>query len=484
MTMQNFPPSFLWGAATAAAQIEGAGHLDGKTDSVWDAFARIPGAIAGGDDLEVAVDHYHRYREDVAILKQLGLDAYRFSASWSRVRPDGGAVNPAGVAFYDRLVDELLGSGIDPWLTLYHWDLPQALEERGGWANRETSERFVEYVQTMHDALGDRVKNWSTFNEPFCSSLLGYASGVHAPGRQEPRAAVAAIHHQHVAHGLAVQALRRAGVTNLGITLNLSNAIPLDPSDPVDLEAARRFDVLQNRVFLDPIFAGGYAADTLEDLAPFGLHEVIKDGDLESISAPLDFLGVNHYHDDQVSGYALEGADGHGGGTDRPAASPWVGVERISFPHRELAHTGMGWEINPDGLRHLLVRLGREYPGLPPMYVTENGAAFPDEVSEDGHVHDAERTAYIVDHLDAVSRAIGEGADVRGYFVWSLLDNFEWSYGYEQRFGIVRASADGPRILKDSALAYARIAAQAIAGRERLASLAGAAEHGSGVRAG
>lgn len=463
--MQNFPPSFLWGAATAAAQIEGAGHLDGKTDSVWDAFARVPGAVAGGDNLERAVDHYHRYPEDVAILKELGLDAYRFSTSWSRVRPGGGAVNPAGVAFYDRLVDELLGAGIDPWLTLYHWDLPQALEERGGWANRETSERFVEYVQSIHDALGDRVKNWSTFNEPFCSSLLGYASGVHAPGRQEPRAAVAAIHHQHVAHGLAVQALRSAGVTNLGITLNLSNAIPLDPTDPVDLEAARRFDVLQNRVFLDPIFKGASADDTLEDLAPFGLTELIQDGDLASISAPLDFLGVNHYHDDQVSGYALEGADGRGGGTDREAASPWVGVEQISFPHRDLELTGMGWEINPDGLRQLLVRLGREYPGLPPLYVTENGAAFPDEVSADGHVHDVERTAYITDHLRAVSEAIAEGADVRGYFVWSLLDNFEWSYGYEQRFGIVRADADGPRILKDSALAYARIAQAAIAGR-------------------
>lgn len=461
--MLSLPPTFLWGAATAAAQIEGASHLDGKTDSVWDAFARVPGAVANGDTLEDAVDHYHRYKEDVAIMRSMNLDAYRFSTSWARVRPDGAAENPLGLDFYDRLVDELLAAGIDPWLTLYHWDLPQALEERGGWSNRDTAHRFVEYALSVHGRLGDRVKNWSTFNEPFCSSLLGYASGVHAPGRQEPRAAVAAIHHQHVAHGLAVAALRAEGVSNLGITLNLSNAIPLDPADPVDLEAARRFDVLQNRVFLDPLFAGGYAQDTLEDLAPFGLTELIEEGDLESIGAPLDFLGVNHYHDDQVSGHPHEGLDGHGGGTDRPAASPWVGSEHLAFPHRDLPHTGMGWEINPDGLRHLLVRLGREYPGLPPLYITENGAAFPDEVSADGRVHDAERTAYVEDHLAAVAAAVEEGADVRGYFVWSLLDNFEWSYGYEQRFGVVRASAQGPRILKDSALRYAELAAQGAA---------------------
>ena len=280
MTVNSFPSTFLWGAATAAAQVEGAAHTDGKTDSIWDAFARVPGAVAGGDTPARGVGHYERYREDVAIIKDLGLDAYRFSTSWSRVCPDGGAPNAAGLDFYDRLVDELLDAKVLPWLTLYHWDLPQALEERGGWANRETAHRFVDYAEAVHSRLGDRVSHWTTFNEPFCSSLLGYASGVHAPGRQEPHAAVAAIHHQHLAHGLAVATLRDLGVPTLGITLNLSNGIPQDPSDPVDLEAARRFDVLQNRVFLDPLFRGGYAQDTLEDLAPFGLGEVIKPGDL------------------------------------------------------------------------------------------------------------------------------------------------------------------------------------------------------------
>ncbi|WP_437583945.1 GH1 family beta-glucosidase [Paramicrobacterium sp. CJ85] len=455
----SFPPSFIWGSATAAAQVEGAGHEDGKRDSIWDAFARVPGAVARGDDLETAVDHYHRYQGDVAIMSRLGLDSYRFSTSWARVLPDDGPVNQKGLDFYSRLVDELLEHGILPWLTLYHWDLPQAVEETGGWANRATAERFVRYAEVMYEALGDRVTHWTTFNEPFCSSLLGYASGVHAPGRQEPDAAIAAIHHQHLAHGLAVRRLRELGAENIGITLNLSNAIPRDPEDPVDVEAARRFDVLQNRVFLEPIVTGAYAEDTLEDLTPFGLRERIEPGDMEIIGTPIDFLGVNHYHDDQISGHPDDGADGHGGGTDRPVASPWVGSEYLSFPSRGLPRTAMDWEVNPSGLRMLLTRLGREYPTLPPLYVTENGAAYDDVVSPDGAVHDPERTAYIRDHIQAVSDAIADGADVRGYFVWSLLDNFEWSWGYGKRFGIVRVDYDTlERTIKDSGLEYATIA--------------------------
>ncbi|MFJ2660695.1 GH1 family beta-glucosidase [Arthrobacter koreensis] len=458
----GFPPNFLWGSATAAAQVEGAAREDGKQDSIWDAFAAVPGNVLNQDTPATAVDHYHRMPQDVALMKELGLDSYRFSTSWARVRPGGGAVNPKGLDFYSRLVDELLEAGILPWLTLYHWDLPQGLEDKGGWTNRDTACRYVEYAQDVYAALGDRVKHWTTFNEPFCSSLLGYGSGVHAPGRQEPRAAIAAVHHQHLAHGMAVTELRNLGAEQVGITLNLSNSIPRDPGDPVDLEAARLFDSLQNRIFLDPILRGAYPEDSLRDLEPYGLHELILPGDMELIGAPIDFLGVNHYHDDQISGHPdMSGEDGHGGGTDTPKASPWIGAEHITFPTRGLPRTAMNWEVNPDGLRKLLVRLGQEYPNLPPLYVTENGAAYDDAVSSEGTVPDAERTKYILDHIQAVSGAVAEGADVRGYFVWSLLDNFEWSWGYEKRFGIIHVDYQTQeRIIKDSGLAYSRLIAQ------------------------
>lgn len=457
----TWPPGFIWGSATAAAQIEGAGHEGGKEDSIWDEFARLQGAIAGGDNLETAVDHYHRMPADVKLMASLGLDSYRFSTSWARVRPGDRAANAEGLDFYSRLVDELLGVGILPWLTLYHWDLPQALEDKGGWANRDTAYRFVDYANDVYAALGDRVTHWTTFNEPFCSSLLGYASGVHAPGRKDARAAVAAVHHQHLAHGLAVNALRSAGAEQVGITLNLTNAVPHNAADPVDVEAARRLDSLANRIFLDPILRGAYPEDTLHDLEPFGLAEVIHSDDLEIISAPLDFLGVNHYHDDGVSGHADAGADGppadsHSGGSTRPVGSPWVGSEYITFPSRGLPRTAMDWEVNPDGLRLLLVRLGQEYDRLPPLYVTENGAAYDDVVDADGAVHDAERTDYVAQHIDAVAEAVTAGADVRGYFVWSLLDNFEWSYGYEKRFGIVRVDySTQERTVKDSGRMFA-----------------------------
>ncbi|SDR86952.1 GH1 family beta-glucosidase [Microterricola viridarii] len=472
MTTQ-FPPTFIWGSATAAAQIEGAGHEDGKLDSIWDAFARVPGAVANGDTPEVAVDHYHRYPGDVAIMKQIGLDSYRFSTSWARVVPDGHTVNQKGLDFYSRLVDELQDAGILPWLTLYHWDLPQALEEKGGWANRDTAHRFADYAEAVHGALGDRVSNWTTFNEPFCSAILGYGAGVHAPGRRDPRATVAAIHHQHLAHGLAVNRLRAlsAEPLQIGITLNLSNAIPLDAADPVDLEAARRFDLLQNRVFLEPVVTGAYPADAYTDLEQFGIRDVIQDGDLEIIGTPIDFLGVNHYHDDQVSGHPDDtGTDGHSGATDRQISSPWIGSEYITFPSRGLPRTAMDWEVNPAGLTKLLVRLGAEYPQLPPLYVTENGAAYEDVVEADGSVNDVQRTRFIADHIDAIGAAIEQGADVRGYFVWSLLDNFEWSWGYDKRFGIVRVDYDTQvRTIKNSGHAYAeRIA------REKARSGAGA----------
>ena len=457
----EFPPGFLWGSATAAAQIEGAAHEDGKEDSVWDAFARLPGAIAGFDTPEIAVDHYHRMPADVALMKQLGLQSYRFSTSWGRIKPGDRAANAAGLDFYSRLVDELLGAGILPWLTLYHWDLPQALEENGGWANRDTAYRFRDYASLVHDELGDRVTHWTTFNEPLCSSLIGYAAGEHAPGRREPAAALAALHHQHLAHGLATRTLRDFGAQNIGITLNLTNAVPNNPSDPVDLEAARRVDAIWNRAFLEPLLLGSYPADFLEDVAGYGLAERIEPGDLETIAAPIDFLGVNHYHDDNVSGHPLPAGTPPGlQPTDRPKSSPFVGSEYITFPPRDLPRTSMGWEVHPEGLRTLLVRLGKEYANLPPLYVTENGASYDDEVAEDGAVHDAERTAYLCAHLQSISDAVADGADVRGYFVWSFTDNFEWAWGYEKRFGIVHVDYDTQlRTVKDSGLEYAGIIA-------------------------
>jgi beta-glucosidase len=451
------PPGFLWGSATAAAQVEGAAHEDGKEDSIWDVFARVPDAVAHGDTPEVASDHYHRMPEDVALMKKLGLGAYRFSTSWARIKPGGRAINQKGLDFYSRLVDELLEAGIMPWLTLYHWDLPQALQEKGGWANRDTAREFRDFAVAVHKALGDRVTHWTTFNEPLCSSLIAYASGEHAPGLRDPRAALAAVHHQHLAHGLAVEALRDSGAQMLGITLNLTNAVPNSPDDPADIEAARRVDALVNRMYLEPILLSRYPADLLVDVREYGLAELIREGDLEIIGAPIDFLGVNYYHDDNVSGHPLPaGARANLTPTDRAKSSPLVGSEYVTFPRRDLPRTAMDWEVNPDGLRKLLVRLGREYPNLPPLYVTENGGAYAgDAVGKDGRVRDPERTAYILGHLQAVADAVTEGADVRGYFLWSLLDNFEWAWGYQKRFGIVHVDyATQLRTVKDSGHAY------------------------------
>jgi len=471
----RWPDGFLWGSATAAAQIEGAAHEDGKEDSIWDAFARIPNAVAQGDTPEVAVDHYHRMPADVALMKQLGLQSYRFSTSWARIVPGDRAVNPAGLDFYSRLVDELLDAGVLPWLTLYHWDLPQALEDAGGWANRDTAYRFRDYSAVVFDALSDRVTHWTTFNEPLCSSLISYAAGEHAPGRREPRAALAALHHQHLAHGLAVQSMRESArgdstpasesELKFGITLNLTNAVPNDPSDPADLEAARRIDGLWNRMFLEPLVLGSYPSDVLDDLREYDFESLVHEGDLATIAQPIDFLGVNHYHDDNVSGHPLPADTPPGlAPTDRPKSSPFVGSEYVTFPSRHLPVTAMGWEVNPQGLRTLLVRLGREYPTLPPLYITENGASYDDEVDDDGLVRDSDRESYIVAHIDAVREAITDGADVRGYFVWSFLDNFEWAWGYEKRFGIVRVDyRTQQRIVKESGHTFARLIATATA---------------------
>ena len=459
---RTFPADFIWGAATAAAQVEGAAHEGGKQDSIWDAFARLPLAVAGGDTPELAADHYHRMPQDVALMQQLGLKSYRFSTSWARVRPGDGFTNHEGLGFYDRLVDELLEADILPWLTLYHWDLPQAVQERGGWAARETADRFVRYAEDVHAVLGDRVSHWTTFNEPLCSSLIGYVGGEHAPGLNDPRAGLAAIHHQHLAHGLAVRRLRELGADlNIGITLNLTNAVPFDPSDPADVDAARRIDGLWNRMFLEPILLGSYPADVIDDIAGHGFEAVVRDGDLATIAQPIDFLGVNHYHDDCFSAHAVPASDEPEPVPTAKVNRSWfVGSEHVTSPSRGLPRTAMGWEVNPDGLRQLLLRLSATYPTLPPLFITENGAAY-DDVLVDGRVDDIDRWAYIDAHLAAVADAMDEGVDVRGYFVWSLLDNFEWAWGYAKRFGIVYVDyATQERIPKLSALRLAETIGQ------------------------
>jgi beta-glucosidase len=463
-----FPTDFLWGAATAAYQIEGAVAEDGRTPSIWDTFSRVPGAVLGGDTGDIACDHYHRMPEDVALMRSLNLNAYRFSTAWPRVRPDGGAVNQAGIDFYSRLVDELLGSGITPWVTLYHWDLPQALEDAGGWTNRDTAYRFADYALSLYDALGDRVPYWTTMNEPWCSAFLGYTGGQHAPGRQEGVAGVVAAHHLMLGHGLVVDELRRRETTaRLGITLNLTVADPFDPAEPADVDAARRIDGFWNRVFLDPIFRGRYADDLAQDTAGMTFagkqwQDFVHDGDLALISTPLDVLGVNYYHGDAACGRPVDDPAQLLGSriehAPRPVRTPHPGCDDVSFPRRGLPVTGMDWEVQPEGLTRLLLRLRDEY-AVPPVYITENGAAYDDEVGPDGTVDDAGRLDFIDAHLRATHAAIEQGVDVRGYFAWSLLDNYEWAYGYRQRFGIVHVDYDTQvRTPKASARYYAEAA--------------------------
>jgi beta-glucosidase len=452
-TEVTFPVGFLWGAATAAYQIEGAAAEGGRSPSIWDTFSHTPGRVAGGDTGDVACDHYHRYRDDVRLMAELGLEAYRFSLSWPRVQPAGrGAANPTGLDFYRRLVDELLEHGIEPWVTLYHWDLPQPLEDAGGWPARDTAARFADYAVLAHAALGDRVRNWITLNEPWCSAFLGYASGQHAPGRRDGPAAVRAAHHLMLGHGLAVRALRAARAeTRLAVTLNLYATAPHTPS-PADAEAERRIDGLANRLFLDPILLGRYPADVVEDLRGVTDFGHARDGDLEIICTPLDALGINYYSR-YVVGASLDGAQPR---SHWRGALCWPGSEDVRFVDRGLPVTDMNWEIDADGLVETLRRVHAEYPELP-LYITENGAAFADE-PVDGRVDDPDRASYLDAHLRACRGAIESGVPLRGYFVWSLMDNFEWAWGYAKRFGITYV--DYPtqaRVLKSSARWYADV---------------------------
>ncbi len=467
----TFPAGFLWGAATAAYQIEGAAHEGGRGESIWDVFCRVPGAVADAHNGDVACDHYHRTAEDVRLMQDLNLAAYRFSISWARCMPDGVTPNPEGIAFYSRLVDQLLAAGITPWITLYHWDLPQALEDKGGWAARETAERFADYAAVIHEALGDRVRIWTTLNEPWVSAFLGYAAGIHAPGRRDPAAALAAVHHLLLGHGLAVRALRRRDPeATLGITLNLTVADPADPAREGDVDAARRIDGQSNRLFLDPLFRGSYPADVLDDVAQLGMADVVRPGDLDIISGPVDVLGVNYYHGDaftkEPEAESPERARAGGQGQEKPAgpgpASPFVAADGVRQVPRGLPVTGMGWEVQPEGLRRLLNRLQRDYTGPAgiPIYITENGAAFDDVPDAEGFVDDRARLAFFDAHLRALHESLADGVDVRGYFAWSLLDNFEWAFGYHQRFGLVRVDYETQRRTpKASGLWYARVAA-------------------------
>lgn len=440
--LSALPADFTWGVATAAYQIEGAVAEDGRAPSIWDTFSHTPGTIDGGDTGDVACDHYHRVPEDIGLMKQLGVDAYRFSLAWPRIVPDGnGAVNKAGLDFYDRLVDGLLEAGISPFATLYHWDLPQASQDRGGWPARETAEHFARYAGIVAERLGDRVKDWATLNEPLCSSWIGHLEGTMAPGVRDLTAAVHTSYHLHLGHGLAVQAIRAVSSdARIGIVNNLSPIEPATDSE-ADRAAAVRADGHTNRWWLDPIHGRGYPQDMV-DL--YGVDLPVRDGDLETIAAPLDWLGVNYYFRQIVR-------------DDPTGIAPFA--KQVEVPGARL--TAMPWEVHADGLEQLLLRVTEEY-GAQRIFVTENGSAYPDVVQADGTVDDPERVRYLEEHLAACARAVEKGAPLAGYFAWSLLDNFEWAYGYDKRFGLVHVDYDTQvRTVKSSGYRYADIVRQA-----------------------
>ncbi|WP_284581254.1 GH1 family beta-glucosidase [Streptomyces sp. 2P-4] len=445
--LPEFPSDFLWGVSASAFQVEGATAADGRGPSVWDAFTRRPGSIKDGTLADTACGHYERYREDVALMAGLGVGAYRFSVSWPRILPDGrGPVEEAGLDFYDRLVDELCARGIAPAPTLFHWDTPLALEERGGWLNRDTAERFAAYASVVAERLADRVPMWITVNEPAEVTLLGYGIGEHAPGKRLLFGALPAAHHQLLAHGLGVQALRAAGAQRIGIAASHSPVWAAGDGEE-DRAAADLYDLLTNRMFADPVLTGSYPDEGLASMMPGPVAE-----DLRTISAPLDWYGVNYYNPVRVG--APRPAD-----AVRTERSSYAGVElppELPFALQEIEgyeRTDFGWPVVPDGLRELLTGMHRRYGDrLPPLYVTENGCSYgdgPDPVT--GRVADARRIAYHDGHLRALHRAMEEGVDVRGYFVWSILDNFEWAEGHRQRFGLVHVDyATLRRTPKDS----------------------------------
>ncbi len=447
MVVEAFPNGFIWGVATSAFQIEGAHDVQGRGPSIWDTYAAQPGLIGDGTNAQVACDHYHRYAEDIALMESLGVQAYRFSVAWPRIVPSGrGAINVPGLDFYDRLMDGLLAAGIAPWATLYHWDLPQALEDEGGWTNRSTVDAFVEFVNAVTKRLGDRVGHWITHNEPWCVSVLGYAQGDHAPGKKSWPDALVASHHLLLSHGRAVPVIRSNALgAKVGITLNVSECEPASPSE-ADRNSARQFDGELIRWFLDPVYFGRYPEDVIEyhereGRLPVGM-DFVKPGDLEEINTPIDFLGVNYYSRAVV----------------RSATVPEAQNEPRTIPLPDPAElTDMGWEVHPSGLTRSLVRLNADYrPGS--LVITENGAAYPTGPGPDGSVQDTRRCDYVKTHLQACLAAIASGVPLDGYFLWSLLDNFEWAFGRSKRFGIVWVDFETQeRIIKASGHMYRRI---------------------------
>ncbi|HEY4213716.1 MAG TPA: GH1 family beta-glucosidase [Steroidobacteraceae bacterium] len=435
-----FPPGFRWGVATAAYQIEGAAQEGGRGPSIWDTFCRTPGLTRAGDTGDVACDHYHRWESDLDLMSELGVTDYRLSVSWSRLQPTGhGPLNPVAVAFYAALLSGLRDRGIRPLVTLYHWDLPQPLEDAGGWPIRATAERFADYAVAVVEALGHLAEDWVTLNEPWCSSFLGYGSGAHAPGRKNDRDAVAAAHHLNLAHGLALAGIRRLSSTaRVGIANIVTDILPASDS-AADTAAARRLDAVSNGVFLEPLAHRRYSREVLAALSPLGFEQVILDGDLELIGAPIDFIGVNHYQ--RVIA------------RDDPHETPFGVAQRAAKP----ATTSFGWSVIPQSLTAVLLRVQRDFGDLP-VLITENGASFDDIVDASGAVDDVERVSYLDGYLSAAGDAIDRGVNLVGYFAWSFLDNFEWAEGYSKRFGIVYVDyATQRRIPKRSAHWYRQL---------------------------
>lgn len=436
--LEKFPRGFTWGVATSAYQIEGSSKEDGKGESIWDRFSHTPGKIKDGSTGDIACDHYHRFEKDIKLMKQLGVNAYRFSISWPRILPDGkGKIEAKGLDFYSRLVDSLLEKNITPWITLYHWDLPQTLEEEGGWPNRKTADYFASYVDIVTKKLGDRVKNWITINEPYCASLMSYYEGIHAPGRTNLKDALTAAHTLLLAHGKAIPVIRsNSPKSKVGIVLNNSPIYPID-SKVENLEAANRFDGVLNKWFLDPLYGYKYPKDMV-DLNKDAFPK-IEDGDMEIIARPTDFLGVNYYSPSIV----------------RSSITSPLRTERVAPENAKF--TQMGWTIYPEGLYIILKRIAATYP-ISNIYVTENGAAFADVINQDKSIVDNERTDYLEQHLMAISKSIKDKVPIKGYFAWTLIDNFEWAEGFTKRFGLVSVNFQTQeRIIKQSGHRYSEI---------------------------